>query len=288
LFSDTHFHLQHLADGHIDLTQTFLALAARNCAFALDIGTKSDDLPRRISLAEQVFREIEDSQTAEKCRRMLHFSGGIWPAKEAILDRNAQVAALQSHLTVALSVRRPLCALGECGLDHHWNPAGVDLRSEDDFDSAILRGEAELFEMQLDLARTLELPVIVHSRDAFEGTLGCIKNIGWHRGVIHCFSYGIEEARSFLDLGWRISFSGSITYTKKTRLDDMKRLLAFIPQDRLLLETDAPYLAPVPFRGQVNTPILVEQVYRFAAELLNLEIEALSALIDRNARELFL
>jgi TatD DNase family protein len=283
MFSDTHFHLQYLADNGVDCRQILLELANRHSAFALDIGTKCNDLPERLALAETLAADND------AIRAMLHFSGGIWPSVDAIQDRAAQVSSLKMHLTAAHSaVESHVCALGECGLDHHWNPSGADNRSEDDFDSAILNGEAELFEMQLDLARVLGLPVIVHSRDAFDGTLSCIKNVGYDNGVIHCFSYGIDEARAFLERGWFISFTGAVTYTKKARLDEMKKLLAFIPRDRLLLETDAPYLAPVPFRGTVNTPVLVEFVYRFVADLLEIDAENLSNLVDTNAKQLFL
>jgi TatD DNase family protein len=289
MFSDTHFHLQYLTDNGVDCRQILLKLANRHSAFALDIGTKCDDLPERLALAETLAADND------AIRAMLHFSGGIWPSIDAIQDRAAQVASLRTHLIAALgaslsfgtAVESHVCALGECGLDHHWNPSGTDNRNEDDFDSVVLKGEAELFEMQLELARSLGLPVIVHSRDAFDGTLSCIKNVGYDNGVIHCFSYGVDEARAFLERGWYISFTGAVTYTKKTRLDEMKKLLAFIPRDRLLLETDAPYLAPVPFRGTVNTPVLVEYVYRFVAGLLEIDAEALSNLVDANAKRLF-
>ena len=104
---------------------------------------------------------------------------------------------------------------------------------------------------------------------------------------MHCYSYGIEEARKFLDLGWYISFSGSVTYTKKAKLEEMKALLQFIPEDRILCETDAPYLAPVPCRGQPNTPYLVQHVYEYVAAARKTSPEALSALVDENAKKLF-
>ena len=141
--------------------------------------------------------------------------------------------------------------------------------------------------MQLELARRLNLPMIVHSRDAFEDSLDCIKNVGYNNGIIHCYSYGIEEARKFLDLGWYIAFGGGTTYTKKAKMDQMMELLRFIPDDRILCETDAPYLAPVPFRGQSNTPVLVEHVYNFIAGARNCTAEELSNLVDDNIRTLF-
>ena len=124
--------------------------------------------------------------------------------------------------------------------------------------------------------------MLVHSRDAFEDTLDCIKNVGYNNGVIHCYSYGIEEARAFLDLGWYIAFGGGTTYTKKSKMEDMMALLKFVPDDRILGETDAPYLAPVPFRGQTNTPVLVEHVYNFVAQARGTSAESLSALVDKN------
>lgn len=141
--------------------------------------------------------------------------------------------------------------------------------------------------MQLELARKLDLPVIVHSRDAFEGTLGCIKDVNYNRGIIHCYSYGIEEARAFLDQGWYISFSGSITYTKKAKMDEMKALLRYVPKDRFLLETDSPYLAPVPMRGKTNTPLFIEYTYNFASEALSITPEQCAAMVLENAKELF-
>ena len=178
-------------------------------------------------------------------------------------------------------------AIGECGLDHHWNPSGADGRTESDFDEQIYRGERELFQAHIELARELDLPVIVHSRDAYEDTLDCIKNIGYDNGIIHCYSYGIDEARTFLDRGWYIALGGGITYTKKSKLEQMEELIRFIPDDRLLTETDAPYLAPVPFRGQPNTPVLVEHVFNFLAQVRSVSLLVLNQTVDENIKRLF-
>ena len=151
----------------------------------------------------------------------------------------------------------------------------------------MLTGETELFEMQIDLARSMGLPVVVHSRDAFPETLSVLKNMGWHNGIIHCYSYGKDEARAFLDLGWHIAFGGGTTYTKKSKMEEMAELLRFVPDDRILIETDAPYLAPVPFRGQVNTPVLVEHCYNFVAEKRGVSPEQLSEIVDGNIKKLF-
>ena len=295
MFSDTHFHFGLMVNERgTDGTQLLEALAQRGVFFAQDIGTHSDDLAGRQALARKCIDGTAGASTADAraaAEKFLYFSAGIWPSPEEIAGRREGAAELERQIAAARSSADPLfrkvSALGECGLDHHWNPSGADGRSESDFDSAMIAGEAELFELQLDLARRLSLPVIVHSRDAFEGTFGCIKDAGYNNGIIHCYSYGISEARAFLDLGWYISFSGSITYTKKSHADEMSALLRYIPADRILLETDSPYLAPVPERGKSNTPLFVEHVYRYAAAARGVTPEQMSMTVDENVCELF-
>lgn len=295
MFSDTHFHLHHLWERGVDMTPVFCSLAERNTFFALDIGTHCDDLPVHGAKARELVDALPECYR-DTVNTLLHFSAGIWPAAEAIRDRYDQVALLERHIADARSCENfygfgtgasKVIAIGECGLDHHWNKDGADSREEEVFTTQLVKGEEEMFEMQLELGKKFSLPVIVHSRDAFLGTLGCIKNVDYHRGIIHCYSYGIEEARAFLDLGWYISFSGSVTYTKKSKLDEAKKLLNYVPRDRMLLETDSPYLCPVPYRGRINTPVMVEYVYSFVAGLLEITPESLSVLVDANIHELF-
>jgi TatD DNase family protein len=290
MFSDTHFHLQYLAEKDEDVAAMLCALAARDTAFALDIGTEVHDIDARLATLGGVLDSIDDPDVAKSITAFLRFSLGIWPHKESIIDRQQRLNALRAdfeRVRADAPLFSRIVALGECGLDHHWNPSGADKRNADDFDAKIVAGEAELFESLLHLARELTLPVIVHSRDAFDGTLSCISNVGYDCGVIHCYSYGIPEARAFLNRGWYISFSGAITYAKKSQADGVAELVRFVPRDRLLIETDAPYLAPVPHRGKTNTPILVEHVYRCAAGHLGISPEELSLLVDENAKALF-
>lgn len=294
MYSDTHFHFQHFTENpKIDGAAVLCALAERSCFFGLDIGTHSDDLFERQSCADSAIARIKNTNLADKARAFLYFSAGIWPAAEEIATREKSVQTLRAHIDAAASsddadtLHRSIIAIGECGLDHHWNPNGADGRCESDFDKKMLDGEKELFEMQLALAQKMKLPVIVHSRDAFMDTYNCIKNIGWNSGIIHCYSYGLEEARKFLNLGWYISFSGAVTYTKKSRMIEMQELLAYIPNDRILCETDAPYLAPVPYRGQINTPVLVEHTYKYIAEARKTTPQELSETVDSNIKSLF-
>ena len=277
------------ADGIEVLSQ----LARRNTFFGLDIGTHCDDLAERQACIEKSIAGITDSQLASRARSFMYFSAGIWPDVESIHDRENQMKLLRQSIEAASAggdqdtLNRRIVAVGECGIDHHWNPSGEDGRCESDFDQATYQGERELFEAHLELASELKLPVIVHSRDGFEDTLDCLKNVGYDNGIIHCYSYGIEEARAFLDRGWYIAFGGAITYNKKAKLEAVKELLKFVPADRFLCETDAPYLAPVPLRGTVNTPVNVEHVYNFAAEVRGTSPEELSSLVDENIAHLF-
>ena len=294
MFSDTHFHFKMMTEERgVDGVDTLSTMATRDCFFGLDIGTRAGDLAGRQLAVEKCIAAISDSRLADKARAFMYFTAGIWPDVDSIKDRENQMKILQESVLATAkdqdqdTLHRRVIAIGECGLDHHWNPSGADGRSEDDFDEQIFRGERELFQTQIELARELNLPVIVHSRDAYEDTLDCIKNCAYNKGIIHCYSYGIEEARSFLDRGWYIALGGGITYTKKSKLEAMEELIRFIPQDRLLTETDAPYLAPVPFRGQANTPVLVEHVFNYIAKVRGLTAEALNSLVDENIKRLF-
>ena len=294
MYSDTHFHFKMLVEERGgDGVEVLTKMADRNCFFGLDIGTKPEDLLERESFIDSLIAQIKDPVTADKVRSFMYFSAGLWPEVDFIHNREECLAKLEQSIQLAAgepdreTLNRKIIAIGECGIDHHWNPSGADGRSEEDFDQKTYQGEREMFEMQLELARKLNLPVIVHSRDGFEDTYDCIKNVGYHNGIIHCYSYGIEEARKFLDLGWYIAFGGGVTYTKKSKLDEMNKLLQFIPSDRLLCETDAPYLAPVPFRGTVNTPVLVEHTYEYIAAARQTTAEQLSALVDENIKVLF-
>ena len=294
MFSDTHFHFKMMTQERgVDGVEVLNQLARRDCFFGLDIGTRAGDLQGRQLAVEKCIAAISDSRLADKARAFMYFTAGIWPDVDSIKDRENQMKILRESIATANAdpdqdtLHRKVITIGECGLDHHWNPSGADGRCENDFDEQVYRGERELFEAQIELAHELNLPVIVHSRDAYEDTLDCIKNCGYDKGIIHCYSYGIEEARSFLDRGWYIALGGGITYTKKSKLDQMQELIRFIPSDRLLTETDAPYLAPVPFRGQPNSPVLVEHVFNFIAQTRGITVEALNELVDTNVKTLF-
>ncbi len=292
MFSDTHFHFHQMVercgfDGSAELCK----MAENNVFFAMDIGTKSNDLAERQECVKKSIDLIQNEELKEKAKKLIYFSAGIWPSPEEIQNRTAAIKMLEQNIKAAMASENPLdkkiAAIGECGLDHHWNPSGVDGRTAEDFDQMMLEGEKEMFMMQIELARKLNLPVIVHSRDAFEDTLECIDKAGYHNGIIHCYSYDKNAAQQFLERGWYIALGGGMTYTKKSKMEEIKDLICSIPESRLLLETDAPYLSPVPLRGTMNTPNNIEHTYRFIAQIRNVSVEYLCGLVDENCRRLF-
>ena len=166
-----------------------------------------------------------------------------------------------------------IVAIGEVGLDFHY-------------DSSPRPAQREVFERQIRLARELGLPLIVHSRDADEETARLLEEgeAGEVGGVVHCFTGGTELARRALDLGFYISFSGIVTFPRSAEIQEVARTT---PLDRLLVETDAPYLAPPPFRGKRNEPAYVVEVARKVAALRGTTLAELGAAVTANFRRLF-
>jgi TatD DNase family protein len=164
-------------------------------------------------------------------------------------------------------------ALGETGLDYHH---ARDAR---------LRGlQRERFDRQLTLANASGMPVIVHTRDAQADTRELLNSHAGVSGVLHCFTESWELAAAALDLGFYISISGIVTFKNGGNVRDVARR---VPRDRLLVETDSPWLAPVPHRGQTNEPLFVVDTARYLADLLDWEYAELAAQTTANFYELF-
>src|SRR5262249_40391392 len=151
-------------------------------------------------------------------------------------------------------------AIGETGLDYFYDNSPRDL-------------QREVFRNQVAVAKEVDLPVIVHTRDADADTEEILKQAAPIRGVIHCFTSGDRLAQSVLDLGFFISFSGIVTFPNAKSLAEIARR---IPADRILLETDCPYLAPVPHRGKRNEPGFVADTARFIATLRGIALDDLA------------
>ena len=164
-------------------------------------------------------------------------------------------------------------ALGEIGLDYHWMTAPKEIQEK-------------VFRRQIQLSKDLDLPFVVHTRDALEDTYAIIKSegVGPRGGIMHSFSGTLEEAKRFMDLGMMISFSGVVTFKKAT---DIQEAAKELPLDKILVETDAPYLAPVPKRGRENKTAYTRYVVDFIAELRGLTTEEMAQATYDNARKVF-
>jgi TatD DNase family protein len=261
---DTHAHLSILKERGIDSHETLKELFASGFKGIIDISLEPDDL----------FGRMEEFSVYPQ----VYFASGLWPHSTSIANRERLVRELKQNLYMVKQGEHAskLCALGEFGLDHHWNDGEAG--------TADLAGERELMEMQLEAASVLKLPVIIHSRDAAKETAEILARYTLTRGVIHCFSYGKEDAKIFLDLGYYISFAGNITYKNA---GNIREACKAVPVDRLLLETDCPYLAPVPYRGKPAHPGMVEEAYKTAAEIRGTSAETLAEQIAENAGKLF-
>lgn len=164
-------------------------------------------------------------------------------------------------------------AIGEIGLDYYW-------------DEPDRRIQKECFLRQLKLAREVELPVVIHSRDAAKDTLEVMKQekceeIG---GVIHCFSYPLEIAREYLNMGFYLGIGGVVTFQNAKKL---KEVVEYVPMDRLVLETDCPYLSPVPNRGKRNSSLNLPYVVETVSRIKHIREEEVIEVTNQNARRLY-
>ncbi len=193
---------------------------------------------------------------------------GIHPSDCQEMDGTAE--EILAKVEPLLS-RPKVVAIGEIGLDYHWEP----------YDKA---RQSEFFEGQLEMAKRLDLPVIVHCRDAIGDAMDIVRRHAGVRGVFHSFSGSAETARELVSLGWYISFGGPITYkgAKKVR-----EAASAVPLDRLLIETDCPYLPPVPHRGEINYSAYMLYTLRAMAEAVGVEEEPLAKRLVENTKRLF-
>lgn len=168
-------------------------------------------------------------------------------------------------------VRRRFVGVGEIGLDYH---EGKETRSE----------QLRLFEAQVAFAHARGLPVVLHMRDAWSDGFGVLERYPGLRGVFHCFTGGVAEAERALAMGFHVSFSGILTYPNAWNVREAARV---VPLERALLETDTPYLAPVPVRGRPNRPAYIGHLYRFYAELKGVSLPDVIGIQGRTLGNLF-
>ena len=218
--------------------------------------------------------EPDESLRAEAaCRQWpaLRLAGGGHPHRAAAFAGAPNRAA--EHVRALIRPETGVRAIGEIGLDYHY-----------DFSPPPV--QREVFASQIALAAERAFPVVIHTRDADADTVAIIREAGQGRvkGVFHCFSGDVPLARAALDLGFLISFSGIVTFPKAVTVHEAA---AMVPDDRLLMETDCPYLAPAPMRGKRNEPAWVAHVAARLASLRKTSVEVIGLLTTANYEQLF-
>src|SRR5512140_1619850 len=221
-FIDSH---AHLADPAFDADRAEVIARAREAGAA-----------GIICIGESIAAAARAQAIAAAHRGFVWHTAGVHPHDAAAFDLTRDAAAIRAELA------RGAGAVGECGLDYHYDHAPRDR-------------QRAAFAAQLAIAHEQSVPVVVHTREAEDDTIAMVREAGSHgvRGVLHCYTGSHTLARAALDVGWYVSFSGIVTFRKWTD-DDLLRL---VPEERLLAESDAPYLAPVPNRGKRNEPAWV-------------------------------
>ncbi|WP_111642010.1 TatD family hydrolase [Marinimicrobium alkaliphilum] len=251
---DSHCHLDRLKlepyDG--DLGAAIAAARARDIQQLLCIGISLENIPTVMAIA-QTHPEVVCSVGVHPC------------------DVKSGTASLEQLLTWANKDK--VVAFGETGLDYHYETESAELQQES-------------FALHLEAGKQAGLPVVVHTRDAQEDTLRLIREHAseTHAGVLHCFTEDWAMASRALDMNFYVSMSGIVTFKNAKQVQEVAQK---VPIDRLLVETDSPYLAPVPYRGKPNEPRMVREVAEYVAELRGIAFEELAERTTENFYRLF-
>ena len=251
MFFDTHAHVN---DKRFDEDRhDFISSLPQHdiCAFA-EVGYDVASSAKAVELAEQYER--------------VYAVVGVHPADVDTLD-DAGIDTIRNLLH-----QPKVVALGEIGLDYHFD------------DSPPREMQKDWFARQIQLAKQENMPIVVHSRDAMEDTINILRDNGACQGIIHCYSGSVESAKILLDMGFCISIAGPVTFSNAGKLTQVAQ---YIPDDRILIETDSPYLAPVPNRGKRNCPAYVRHVCECIAQLRGVSVEKMAEITKNNAKTVY-
>tara|TARA_B100000609_G_scaffold142426_1_gene114408 strand:+ start:822 stop:1580 length:759 start_codon:yes stop_codon:yes gene_type:complete len=226
------------------------------------INAKNANIIKMICIGDSIEtskKSIEISETYNQ----IYASFGIHP-HEAREAPNLYLDIIKKN-----AVHKKVVAIGEIGLDYHYNFSDPKIQKK-------------VFREQLELAKELDLPAVVHCRNADEDLYNIISESKHSKGVVHCFASDISFANKIIDLGFKISFTGMITFVKHLEI-----VIKAIDLKHLLIETDSPYLTPIPYRGKTNQPAYVKQIAKAIASIKNISIEEVDRITTENAFLLF-
>lgn len=215
---------------------------------------------------------LESTKKAQELSSLydnVYFLSGIHP--EELAEKSYENILEDLKRIEEIAKDKKCLGIGEIGFEYHY-------------ENLLKKKQKELFEKQIEIAEKLNKPIIIHSRDSFSDTYNVLKN-NKQKTLIHCFDYGLSEMEKFLELDFYISFTGMITF-KNVRKEIIECVLK-IPENRLLIETDAPFLSPEPERGKKNEPAFVKYVLEKASEIKNIDIKYLENIVNKNTRDFF-
>ena len=247
---DTHVHLNDKKFN--DLGDVLIRAKANNVTYMINIGS-----------------DLTSSQKAVKQANKynnLYAAVGFHPhsAKEVKKDDYKILAAWLEQ--------KKVLAIGEIGLDYHYDFSPREVQKE-------------VFKRQMELAKMYNYPVVIHNRESHADVLDVLENYaGEVKGILHCYSGSYEMAKRIIELGYYISVAGPVTFKNAKRLPEVVKKVSL---DKLLVETDCPYLAPVPFRGKRNEPAYVIEVAKKIAEIKGISLEEVAEVTTKNAQEIF-
>ena len=252
---DSHCHLN-FSQLQADLLNFLSAMKQNQVLFALCVSTNLKNIEEVVNLANlypNLFASVG-----------VHPDEDLTPEDEKYLIKDFLLKYIANHKVVAI---------GETGLDYYQTTVNKSIQHE-------------RFILQIEVAKISELPLIIHTRNSVEDTLTLIKdnNAMSVGGVMHCFTESLEYAKKFLDLGFYISISGIVTF-KNAKL--VQQVASYVPIDRLLIETDSPFLAPEPYRGKLNHPALLKYTAQYIADLRQIKLEDLGVATTSNFFKLF-
>ena len=212
-----------------------------------------------------------DLASSRKAASIAEKHGGVWFAAGIHPEELTELPKDYPDALRNLAAHPKCVAIGEIGLDYYWDDSQKTLQKE-------------IFEVQLDLAAELGMPVIIHDREAHGDCLEIIKRHPASFGVFHCYSGSAEMAKELLRMGWYLGFDGPVTYKNARKTIEV---LEITPVDRILIETDSPYLSPIPMRGKRNDSRNLKYIADKIAEVKGISPEELAGLTCRNAETLF-
>lgn len=250
MFFDTHTHLD---DKKFDADRDELinTLNAEGVSLAVNIGADIKSSQRSIALAEKY--------------DFIYAAVGVHPSDTGDLTDN-DILTLEK-----MASHKKVVAIGEIGLDYYWDVPDREIQKL-------------WFKKQLELAKKLNMPYIIHDRDAHRDTLEIIREVGYTNGVMHCFSGSSEMAKEVIEMGMYVSLSGTVTFKNAVKIKEVAQI---VPLNRLLIETDSPYLTPEPFRGKRNNSGYVKYVAEEIAKIRGMEIEKIAEITMENGKRFY-